>query len=64
MNVNVEKLENSQIKLTITVEAEKFEEEHLDEITEHMRELADELMVEPRKLLSHVLDYRIFAEKL
>lgn len=44
--------------------AEKFEEEHLDEITEHMIELADELMVEPRKMLSHVLDYRIFAEKL
>lgn len=44
--------------------AEQFEEEHLDEITDHMKELADELMVEPRKLLSHVLDYRIFAEKL
>lgn len=44
--------------------AEKFEEEHLDEITDHMIELAEELMVEPRKLLSHVLDYRIFAEKL
>ncbi|MBR4030236.1 MAG: GNAT family N-acetyltransferase [Clostridia bacterium] len=44
--------------------AEKFEEEHLDEITDHMMELAEELMVEPRKLLSHVLDYRIFAEKL
>ena len=26
MNVNVEKLENSQVKLTITVDAEKFEE--------------------------------------
>ena len=26
MNVKVEKLENSQIKLEITVEAEKFEE--------------------------------------
>ena len=44
--------------------AEEFEEEHLDEITDHMIELAEELMVEPRKLLSHVLDYRIFAEKL
>lgn len=44
--------------------AEKFEEEHLNEITEHMIELAEELMIEPRKLLSHVLDYRIFAEKL
>ena len=27
-----------------------------------MRELAKELSVEPRKLLSHVLDYRIFVE--
>jgi len=44
--------------------AEKFNEEYLDEITDHMIELAEELMVEPRKLLSHVLDYRIFAEKL
>lgn len=44
--------------------AEQFEEEHLGEITDHMIELAEELMVEPRKLLSHVLDYRIFAEKL
>lgn len=44
--------------------AEEFEEEHLNEITDHMIELAEELMVEPRKLLSHVLDYRIFAEKL
>ena len=45
-------------------QATEFEEEHLDEITDHMIELAEELMVEPRKLLSHVLDYRIFAEKL
>lgn len=44
--------------------AEKFEEAHLEEITEHMIELATELKVEPRKLLSHILDYRIFAEKL
>lgn len=44
--------------------AEQFEKEHLDQITDHMIELAEELMVEPRKLLSHVLDYRIFAEKL
>ena len=41
-----------------------FEETHLEEITEHMIELATELKVEPRKLLSHVLDYRIFVEKL
>lgn len=44
--------------------AEQFEKEHLDQITDHIIELAEELMVEPRKLLSHVLDYRIFAEKL
>lgn len=44
--------------------AKEFEEEHLNEITDHMTELAKELNVEPRKLLSHVLDYRIFAENL
>lgn len=44
--------------------AKQFEEEHLDEITDHMTELAAELMVEPRKLLSHILEYRIVAEKL
>lgn len=40
-------------------EAEQFEESHLDLITEHMRTLAARLGVEPRRLLSHVLDYRI-----
>ena len=44
--------------------ATEYEERHLDEITPHMIQLADELMTEPRKLLSHVLDYRIFAEKI
>ncbi len=44
--------------------ARKFEEDHLDEITDHMIELAGELNIEPRKLLSHALDYRIFVEKL
>ncbi|WP_160634699.1 GNAT family N-acetyltransferase [Pseudoflavonifractor sp. 60] len=39
--------------------AEQFEETHLALITEHMRTLAAKLGVEPRKLLSHVLDYRI-----
>lgn len=40
-------------------DAEQFEAAHLDLITEHMRTLAAKLGVEPRKLLSHVLDYRI-----
>lgn len=39
--------------------AEQFEKTHLDLVTEHMRTLAAQLGVEPRKLLSHVLDYRI-----
>lgn len=40
-------------------EAEEFEERNLELITEHMKTLAGELDVAPRKLLSHVLDYRI-----
>ncbi len=36
-----------------------FEEKHLDLIDENMRSLAERLGVEPRKLLSHVLEYRI-----
>jgi RimJ/RimL family protein N-acetyltransferase len=40
-------------------EAEAFEEDHIGQITDHMRQLAAELDVEPRKLLSHVLDYNI-----
>lgn len=40
-------------------EAEQFEERNLGMITEHMEALAEELGIEPRKLLSHVLDYRI-----
>lgn len=42
--------------------AEVFEEEHLNEITDRMVELAEEIGVEPRKLLSHVLDYRLLVE--
>lgn len=40
-------------------ERERFEERNLDLIDTHMLELAKRLGVEPRKLLSHVLDYRI-----
>lgn len=42
--------------------AEAFEAEHLDEITDRMVEQARQLGVEPRKMLSHVLDYRFFVE--
>ena len=44
--------------------SKKFEEDHLNEITEDMIKIAKELSVEPRKLLSHVLEYRIYADKL
>lgn len=44
-------------------EAAAFEEKHLDMITPEMVELAERLEVEPRELLSHVLDYRIILEK-
>lgn len=38
-------------------EKERFEERHLELIDAHMIELSERLGVEPRKLLSHVLDY-------
>ena len=40
-------------------EAKIFEEENFELITDHMRMLAKELDVAPKKLLSHVLDYRL-----
>lgn len=40
-------------------EKERFEERNLELIDAHMIELAERLGVEPRKLLSHVLDYRL-----
>lgn len=36
-----------------------FEDRHVDLIDDNMRKLAQRLEVEPRKLLSHVLDYRL-----
>lgn len=39
--------------------AERFEEDNLDLISNRIEELALELGIEPRKLLSHVLDYRL-----
>lgn len=40
-------------------EKERFEARNLELIDAHMIELAERLGVEPRKLLSHVLDYRL-----
>ena len=40
-------------------EKQHFEEGHLDLIDAHLTELANRLGVEPRKLLSHVLEYRL-----
>ncbi len=47
--------------VVLKTEAEKlrFEERHLDLIDTHMTGLANRLGIEPRKLLSHVLDYRL-----
>ena len=42
--------------------ANAFEEKHLEEITERMIALAKWIDVESRKMLSHVLDYRIYAD--
>lgn len=43
-------------------EAKEFENENMELITEHMTALAYELNVPPKKLLSHVLDYRLKAD--
>jgi L-amino acid N-acyltransferase YncA len=40
-------------------EKERFEARNLDLIDAHMIGLAERLKIEPRKLLSHVLDYRL-----
>ena len=40
-------------------EQSHFEDENLEKIDDHMRDLANALNVEPRKLLSHVLEYEI-----
>lgn len=45
--------------LKAEADRKSFEDEHLDQIDDHMRSLAAELNIEPRLLLSHVLDYRI-----
>ena len=42
--------------------ATAFEEKYMSEITERMVLLAGQIGVEPRKMLSHVLDYRFFVE--
>lgn len=41
--------------------AARFEKDNLDLITPHMERLAAELEIEPEELLSHVLEYRIYA---
>lgn len=41
----------------------EFEEKNMGEITDRMVCLADKLGVEPRKMLSHVLDYRFFVKE-
>lgn len=45
--------------LKLEEEKERFEENNLNLIDANMNELADRLGVEPRKLLSHVLEYRM-----
>lgn len=45
--------------LKLEEEKERFEENNMDLINDNIRLLAERLGVEPRKLLSHVLDYRI-----
>ena len=44
-----------------TEDAARFEKDNKDLITPHMERLAAELEIEPEELLSHVLEYRIYA---
>lgn len=45
--------------LKLPEEKKLFEDKNLNLIDDHMRELADKLNVDPKKLLSHMLDYRV-----
>ena len=47
------------VVLKIDDEKKRFEEKNLSLIDKHMMGLAERLGVEPRKLLSHVLDYQL-----
>ena len=44
-------------------DAETFEANNFNMITEHMKTLAVELDIPPQKLLSHVLDYRVTLQE-
>ena len=45
--------------LEIKEDKRQFEEKNLNLIDDNMKELAARMGVAPRKLLSHVLDYRL-----
>lgn len=47
--------------LKLPDEKKRFEDRNLDLIDNNMRELASRLDVDPRKMLSHVLDYRLIC---
>lgn len=49
---------NSKL-LSLPEDQVRFEERNLNLIDNHIREIANHIGVEPRKLLSHVLDYRL-----
>lgn len=50
---------HDSVFLRTSKDQERFEEEHLHLIDDRMIALAERINVEPRKLLSHVLDYRL-----
>lgn len=58
LGANLTGLCNSPI-LKLDEEKKRFEDRHLDLIDDNMKVLAARLDVEPRKLLSHVLEYRL-----
>jgi len=45
--------------LKMPEEKERFEEKNLNLVDDNIRDIADRLAVEPRKLLSHVLEYHV-----
>ena len=62
--LNAELIDIENRAFTSEEDAERFEAEHLDLIDDRMIQLASELDVEPRQMLSHVLDYRIYTDRL
>ena len=60
LGANLVGLSSSEFLVT-PEDQHRFEERHLDLINDHIRNTAARLSLEPRKLLSHVLEYHIIC---